>query len=396
VFYGAAVRGSAAFLSRAAITTLIGVAAVLGFAHPAAAAPNTRITAGPTGLVATGSPTFRFAASVARTQFKCKLDGRPWGVCTSPKRYRGLAQGPHTFRVRALKQGSADPTPATRRFAVDTIPPSTTILSGPTGVVADHSPSFTFSASEGTLECKLATAGFAPCTSPFTPASPLPDESYVFEVRARDKAGNLDATPATRAFSVNTPLTEDLPTAQAAAALYFPATADRDVVASCGGSTPVDCPGGVPAPAAPQLRVASSTPSLVAIAGTSRYDVSVTQGVSTLAPIKVTIPLVGDCNLTLTSANGTQPTWNVFVSLQFVIDSTTGERRILHQNLTTTGVEAADFTLTGSVACALANAFNAASIGNLYTGLLADSMSQVGWALCAAPGPAYLGPCPPP
>ena len=71
-------------------------------------------------------------------------------------------------------------------------------------------------------------------------------------------AGNVDGTPATRAFDVETPLTEDLATVDAAAKLYFPDTVDMDVPSSCGGNPAIDCPGGNPEPPAKQLRVSST------------------------------------------------------------------------------------------------------------------------------------------
>jgi hypothetical protein len=71
------------------------------------------------------------------------------------------------------------------------------------------SPSFAFSSEAGaTLQCKLdgpgATTGtYAGCTSPKA-YGPLTEGAYTLSVRATDLAGNTDATPATRAFAVDT------------------------------------------------------------------------------------------------------------------------------------------------------------------------------------------------
>lgn len=92
-------------------------------------------------------------------------------------------------------------TPAT----IGTSAPDTSIDSG---VTASASPSFAFSSSEdaSTFACKLdgpdSTVGaFGPCSSPQSYSS-LADGSYTFSVRATDRSGNTDATPATRTFTV--------------------------------------------------------------------------------------------------------------------------------------------------------------------------------------------------
>ena len=117
-----------------------------------------------------------------------------------------LADGTYTFEVRARDAaGNVDQTPASRTFTIDTVPPDTTITAGPTGPTANASPSFDFASEPGaSFECRLGTTGaFEPCTSPRT-VGPLTDGDYTFAVRARDAAGNIDPTPATRSFAVNT------------------------------------------------------------------------------------------------------------------------------------------------------------------------------------------------
>ena len=87
----------------------------------------------------------------------------------------------------------------------DTTPPQTTITDQPSASSTATSASFSFSSTEpGTFECKLDTAAFAPCTSPKAYSS-LMVASHEFQVRAKDQAGNLDATPARYAWSVTAP-----------------------------------------------------------------------------------------------------------------------------------------------------------------------------------------------
>lgn len=82
--------------------------------------PRTTVASGPSGKTAARKATFRFRSSESGSTFQCKLDGKPWGGCKSPKKYSGLANGKHTFRVKARDSaGNVDPSPAKRSWRVD-------------------------------------------------------------------------------------------------------------------------------------------------------------------------------------------------------------------------------------------------------------------------------------
>ena len=169
-------------------------------------APDTTITSGPTGPTNSTSASFAFTSTKAGSTFECRIDGGTFAACTSPQAYTSLAQGEHTFAVRAIDTaGNVDPSPATRTFTVDTAAPDTTITSGPTGPTSSASASFAFTSTEpgATFECRLDTAAFTACTSPQA-YSALAAGEHTFAVRAIDAAGNVDATPATRTFTVDT------------------------------------------------------------------------------------------------------------------------------------------------------------------------------------------------
>jgi polysaccharide lyase-like protein/Big-like domain-containing protein len=88
---------------------------------PDTAAPETTITAGPSGTITTSSASFSFSSSEAGSSFTCRLDAGAWGSCTSPKAYSGLSDGAHTFIVTATDAANnTDATAATRSFTVDT------------------------------------------------------------------------------------------------------------------------------------------------------------------------------------------------------------------------------------------------------------------------------------
>ena len=90
-------------------------------------------------------------------------------------------------------------------FAADMTPPDTKVDSGPSGLTNDPTPTFTFSSSQSgsSFECKVGSRPYAACSSPHT-ATHLTDGAYTFSVRATDPFGNVDPTPATRAFTVKT------------------------------------------------------------------------------------------------------------------------------------------------------------------------------------------------
>ena len=121
-------------------------------------APETTIGSGPTGRVATASASITFSSSEPGSAFECKLDDGAWQTCASPRALTGLADGDHTFRVRALDTaGNADPTEAVRTWTVDTQAPETTISAGPSGPTGSTSADLGFASSEAgsSFECKL-------------------------------------------------------------------------------------------------------------------------------------------------------------------------------------------------------------------------------------------------
>lgn len=89
-------------------------------------APNTTITAGPSGTVNYANPTFTFTSSEASSTFETKMDSDAWEAAISPKVYSDLADGAHTFQVRATDSaGNTDASPASQNFTISTaIPPT--------------------------------------------------------------------------------------------------------------------------------------------------------------------------------------------------------------------------------------------------------------------------------
>jgi hypothetical protein len=210
-------------------------------------APDTTITAGPSGATDDTTPTFSFSSNEAGSTFSCRADSAAYATCTSPWTTSALASGSHTVSVRATDAaGNTDQTPATRTFSIDTTPPKTTITSAPPAQTdaTDASIAFTVNEAGSTSECRLDAGAWTPCSSPFA-VSGLAAGSHTVGVRSTDPAGNLESPGASATWTVGSgdgggggtppppadaPPTVDLtaPTVGATVSGWFRVTADAN------------------------------------------------------------------------------------------------------------------------------------------------------------------------
>jgi hypothetical protein len=167
--------------------------------------PDTSIDDGPGEFSNSGQASFAFSANMAGATFQCRVDNEVPKPCTSPY-VRALPDGTHTFSVRAvLASGVGDDTPAERTWTIDTVAPTTTITKAPPAADNTVMPVFMFTSNETsvTFDCSLDNAGFVAC-QPGQTFGPIGDGPHSFAVRARDRAGNVDASPAIYAWNVDT------------------------------------------------------------------------------------------------------------------------------------------------------------------------------------------------
>ncbi len=180
--------------------------------HPTS---NTFIDSGPSGTVGSDSANFAFSSNPEGSAYECSLDGGSYAGCTSPKDYAGLADGSHTFQVRAIDANGNISTPAKRTWIVDVTTPDTTIPTGPDGLTNDNTPTFSFGGSDNrTSDADLlysykVDAGEWSAYSGETSVTlggdaGLDDGPHTFYVRAKDAVGNVDESPAERSFTVDT------------------------------------------------------------------------------------------------------------------------------------------------------------------------------------------------
>ena len=165
--------------------------------------PNTTLVSHPRKLTRKRTATFGFSSSLAGSTFQCHVDRNPFTACTTPTTVRSLTHGTHTFYVRARKDGAVDATAARWTWRVDLKPPNTRILTAPPARFALRTARFTFRSSEtgSTFQCSLDARRFRACSARKTYRG-LAHGRHVLRVRAKDRAGNLDPTPARHVWRV--------------------------------------------------------------------------------------------------------------------------------------------------------------------------------------------------
>ena len=176
------------------------------------------------------SMTFAFSANdtggnegkgVGINHFECNIDNSKFVTCTSPFTFpKLLNDGTHTFNVLSIDNSrNKDTSPSSFTWTVDTKPPATSINSATDGnksavtnggTTKSTSMTFAFSGNDtggvgiDHFECNVDGLTFVTCTSPFTFPSLSEDGQYTLEIRAQDRVGNKDPSPASFTWTVDT------------------------------------------------------------------------------------------------------------------------------------------------------------------------------------------------
>ncbi|MDA0178859.1 hypothetical protein OJ997_01025 [Solirubrobacter phytolaccae] len=165
-------------------------------APPAPAAPVITSGApaeGTTVQARTATPAFTYAPGNANLSvaYECQLDSGAWSACNNSRSLTGLADGSHTFSVRALNSAGVAGPATTRTWTVDgTAPGAPTIGSKPAVSTSANTANFTFTGEAGaTFRCSFDGSPFTTCSSPINLAG-LTDGSHTFAVKQTDAAGN--------------------------------------------------------------------------------------------------------------------------------------------------------------------------------------------------------------
>jgi Putative metal-binding motif len=173
---------------------------------------DTRLVSAPPPFSRSTAASFR-VSTLAGFSFDCALDGAALADCGDKladniltETFSGLREGAHTFAIRARNGNDIDQVPVRYTWTVDTVEPNTELdpLTGPRdGEVSTlFTATFAMSASEpATIQCRLDGAGFAACPATRSFAN-LTFGQHQFQARAVDRAGNVDASPISRTWTV--------------------------------------------------------------------------------------------------------------------------------------------------------------------------------------------------
>ena len=168
-------------------------------------APTVTFTSTPANPTNSASATFAFTVSETGTTQQCQIDGGTFAACTSPKALTSLADGSHTFQVKATDAAGNTGTAASFTWTVDTTPPTVTFTGKPSNPSNSSSATFSFTVSDGTITCQIDGGAFTACTSPKT-FSTLADGSHTFVVHATDTAGNVGSASFTWTIDTTPPV----------------------------------------------------------------------------------------------------------------------------------------------------------------------------------------------
>jgi hypothetical protein len=175
--------------------------------------PQARFTAGPSqgSVTNDSSPSFSFASNEAGSTFECRLDAGSFKFCSSPRTLAPLADGAHTFTVRAIDAPGNVSAAVARSFTIDTRAPAAPQITDtdPNSPANDNAPEVKGNAAAGStvwLYKNATCAGFpiaagpaARFAAPGITVSVADNTTTSFRARARDAAGNL--SPCSSAFT---------------------------------------------------------------------------------------------------------------------------------------------------------------------------------------------------
>ena len=151
-----------------------------------------------------------FDGTTSKGTIKADSSSGVWSIALS-----GVSEGAHTYTAKATDaSGNTSSASNSVTVTVDTAPPETNIISGPSGPSKDNTPTFTFSGSDNLSQAanlrysyKVDGSAWSAYSSETSitlgGASGLSEGPHTFYTKAQDEAGNEDQSPAQRNIMVD-------------------------------------------------------------------------------------------------------------------------------------------------------------------------------------------------
>ncbi len=179
---------------------------------------------------------------------------------------------------------------------------------------------------------------------------------------------------------------------------------DFSIPASCGGNPEVCCPGGNPSPTCGPLEIdLAARPgdqprlALTPVTGQSRLDMTIRARVKTkmALPIRYNTGIIGtiSCNVAVDTTRGNTQDLLIAAQIAMPQDPTTGNTRIVAQNVALSQLESADVTLSGGFGCTVADAFIGSFLGTLTDQLEGTISDTINEAVCKTCDSGQLAEC---
>lgn len=175
-------------------------------------APETTINDNPAAVSNKNSATFTFSSNEDDVIYQVSFDGAAFAQATSPYIINGLADGQHTFKVRAVDAaGNMDQTPATYTWLVDTKAPAAPVVTSPANgaILRTNKPTIGGTAEAGSTVAVTVDATVIGSVQAangnwtITPATALAEGTHTVSAKASDAAGNVSAASVARNFTID-------------------------------------------------------------------------------------------------------------------------------------------------------------------------------------------------
>lgn len=173
-------------------------------------APDVVIGRSPENLVKGASADVTFSSTDPTALFECKLDSGSFAACISPKWYTLLADGQHSFTVRARDLAGNVSGDKTATWLVDTTNPALTVSALSNNAATDTSPiNIAGTAADANGIASLTVNGASVTVSPNGSYSfalqPAAEGDIVITVVATDRGGNMTTDNRTVRYDVYLP-----------------------------------------------------------------------------------------------------------------------------------------------------------------------------------------------